>query len=152
MDNFLAPHSTEAIAHTRLSEDWLDWDISRPSFDESLVAHCASYHAFDRYLSGEDLFIPPRFPSELERVLRRHAYDSIHNAISRSRYSRVCVFPLTSLSPAEPVIKICHLAEQSIRSVLNTEDNARSLLAWHRPNIPSPVAVDMTHTASVIKV
>ncbi|KAG2077406.1 hypothetical protein BDR04DRAFT_972326, partial [Suillus decipiens] len=124
MDDFLAPHSTEAVAHSRLSEDWLDWDISGPSFDESLVAHCASYHAFDRYLSGEDLFIPPRFPSELEQVLRRHAYDSIHNAISRSRqtlktggYSRTC-----------------HLAEQSIRSVLDTGDNARRLLAWHRPS------------------
>ncbi|KAG1768190.1 hypothetical protein EDD22DRAFT_873319 [Suillus occidentalis] len=142
MDDFLAPHSTEAMAHFRLSEDWLDWDISRPSFDESLIAHCASYHAFDRYLSGEDLFIPPRFVSELEGVLRRHAYDSIHNAISRSRqtlktggYSRTC-----------------HLAEQSIRSVLNTEDNARRLLAWHRPNAPSPVTVDMTRTASVITV
>ncbi|KAG1755682.1 hypothetical protein EDB19DRAFT_1662463 [Suillus lakei] len=142
MDQFLGPHSTEAVAHSRLSEDWLDWDISRPSFDESLVAHCASYHAFDRYLSGEDLFIPPRFPSELERVLRRHAYDSIHNAISRSRqtlktggYSRTC-----------------HLAEQSIRSVLNTEDNARRLLAWHRPNTPSPVAMEMAHPVSVIKV
>jgi hypothetical protein len=54
--------------------------------------------------------------------------------------------------PTEPVIKTCHLAEQSIRSVLNTEDNARRLLAWHRPNVPSPVTVDMTRTASVIKV
>ncbi|KAG0709643.1 hypothetical protein DFH29DRAFT_758049, partial [Suillus ampliporus] len=133
MDIFLAPHSTEAVAHSRLSEDLLDWHISHPSFDESLVAHCASYHALDRYLSGEDLFIPPRSPSELERVLRRHAYDSIHNAISRSRqtlktggYSRTC-----------------HLAEQSIRSVLSTNDNAGRLLAWHGPNNPSPVTMDM---------
>ncbi|KAG1820174.1 uncharacterized protein BJ212DRAFT_1338431 [Suillus subaureus] len=143
MDNFLAPHSTEAMAHSRLSEDWLDWDISHPSFDESLVAHCASYHAFDRYLSGEDLFIPPRFPSELERVLRRHAYDSIHNAISRSRQT---------LKPGG-YSRTCHLAEQSIRSVLNIADNARRLLAWHRPiTVPSPVTVDMTHTALIIKV
>ncbi|KAG1806798.1 uncharacterized protein HD556DRAFT_1324129 [Suillus plorans] len=143
MDNFLAPHSTEAMAHSKLSEDWLDWDISRPSFDESLVAHCASYHAFDRYLSGEDLFIPPRFPSELERVLRRHAYDSIHNSISRSRQTL----------KAGGYSRTCHFAEQSIRSVLNTEDNARILLAWHRPNTaPSPMTVDMTHTTSGIKV
>ncbi|KAG1754049.1 uncharacterized protein EDB91DRAFT_1101334 [Suillus paluster] len=142
MDHFLAPHSTESMAYSSVSQDWLDWDISHPSFDESLVGHCASYHAVDRYLSGEDLFIPPRSPSELERVLRRHAYDSIHNAIARSRqtlktggYSRTC-----------------HLAEQSIRSVLDANDNARRLLAWHRPNNPSHVAMEMSHSVSAIQV
>jgi hypothetical protein len=94
MDYFLAPHSKEAVAHSRLryatmphlktqvdspSENWLDWDINNQSFDEFLVAHCASYHALDRYLSGEDIFILPLSSSELERVLwvfHRHSHSS----------------------------------------------------------------------------
>ncbi|KAG1833151.1 hypothetical protein EV424DRAFT_1367315 [Suillus variegatus] len=114
MDNFLAPHSTEAMAHSKL----------RYAFDESLVAHYASYHA--------NLFIPPRFPSELERILSRQT-------LKAGGYSRVWCF--------------LSFHQQSIRNVLNTEDNARRLLAWHRPNTaPSPVTVDMTHTNSGIKV
>ncbi|KAJ8595980.1 hypothetical protein M405DRAFT_806215 [Rhizopogon salebrosus TDB-379] len=142
MDYFLPPHSKEAVAHSKLSEDWLDWDINNHSFDEFLVAHCASYHAFDRYLSGEDLCILPLSSSELERVLRRHAYDSIHNSISRSRqvlntggYSRTC-----------------HLAEQSIHSVLSTNDNATRLLAWHTPENVLPVPLEMNRTVSAIGV
>ncbi|KAI9566470.1 hypothetical protein HD554DRAFT_2323067 [Boletus coccyginus] len=124
MDRFLAPHTSEAIAHSHLTENWFTWDQHHPSFNETLVAGCASYQAFNRYLSGSDLFIVPRSRSELESVLRRYAYDSIHNAISISRrplqvggYSRTCM-----------------LAEKSIRDVLNTNDNAEVLLALHTAN------------------
>ena len=127
MDRFLAPHTSEALAHSHLtyvvelafvclltphSENWFTWDQDHPSFNETLVAGCASYQAFNRYLSGSDLFIVPRSRGELESVLyvnpgttllslttairRRYAYDSIHNAIAISRqplqrggYSRV---------------------------------------------------------------
>ncbi|KIJ69455.1 hypothetical protein HYDPIDRAFT_80879 [Hydnomerulius pinastri MD-312] len=123
MDRFLAPHTSEAMAHNHLTENWFTWDQDHPSFNETLVAGCASYQAFNRYLSGSDLFIVPRSRSELESVLRRYAYDSIHNAIAVSRqtlqrggYSRTCM-----------------LAEKSIRDVLNTNDNAQVLLALHAP-------------------
>lgn len=85
MDRFLAPHTSEAIAHSHLtyvplatppspshslhSENWFSWDQDHPSFNETLVAGCASYQAFNRYLSGLDLFIIPRSRSELESVL-----------------------------------------------------------------------------------
>ena len=85
MDRFLAPHTSEAIAHSHLtyvpftsplfpthpfdSENWFTWDQDHPSFNETLVAGCASYQAFNRYLSGSDLFIIPRSRSELESVL-----------------------------------------------------------------------------------
>lgn len=61
----LAPFS----AHPLRSENWFTWDQDHPSFNETLVAGCASYQAFNRYLSGSDLFIVPRSRSELESVL-----------------------------------------------------------------------------------
>jgi hypothetical protein len=97
------------------SENSFTWHTDHPSVDESLIAGCASYRAFDRYLSGNDLFLLPRTRTELESILyvtaalpsppprpnilhirRRYAYDAIHNAIASSRsplqtggYSRV---------------------------------------------------------------
>ncbi|KAF5369915.1 hypothetical protein D9758_001031 [Tetrapyrgos nigripes] len=121
MERFLASHSPEAVAHSQFCENYFGWDVDHSSFDEALVAGCASYRAIDRYLSGADLFILPRNRSELESILRRYCYDAIHNAISRSKatletggYSRVC-----------------HLAEESISQVLNTGDNTSVLLSLH---------------------
>jgi hypothetical protein len=85
MDRFLASHTPEALAHTHLTENWFNWDTEHPSVDETLVAGCASYQAFNRYLSGVDLFILPRNRNELESILRRYSYDSIHNAIAKAR-------------------------------------------------------------------
>ncbi|KAJ8517848.1 hypothetical protein ONZ45_g5001 [Pleurotus djamor] len=121
MDHYLAPHTQEAKAHMHLTENWFTWDIEHPSLDETLVAGCASYRAFNRYLSGADLFIIPRTRAELESILRRYSVDAIHNTISVAR------------SPLQPggYSRACHLAEESIRNVLNTGDNVASLLALH---------------------
>lgn len=129
MDKFLAPHSPEAVAHTHLTENWFSWDTDHPSMDETLVAGCASYRAFDRFLSGADLFLRPRTRTELESILRRYSYDEIHNAIAKSR------------SPLQPggYSRVCHLAEESIRVVLNTGDNVTALLALHSPPTDSSV-------------
>ncbi|KAF8076399.1 hypothetical protein FPV67DRAFT_1618144 [Lyophyllum atratum] len=124
MDKFLAPHTPEATAHTHLSENWLSWDSDHPSINETLVAGCASYRAFDRYLSGVDLFLHPRTRAELESILKRYSYDVIHNAIAKSR---------STLQPGG-YSRVCHLAEKSIRDVLNTADNVSFLLALHSPN------------------
>lgn len=87
MDKFLAPHTPEAAAHNHLryspiflfsfifssyfpySENWFNWDSDHPSFNETLVAGGASYHAFERYLSGADLFLHPCTRDELESIL-----------------------------------------------------------------------------------
>jgi hypothetical protein len=50
-------------------ENFFNWDAEHPSMDESLLAGCASYQAFNRYLGGMDLFLLPRSRSELERIL-----------------------------------------------------------------------------------
>ncbi|GLB33819.1 putative calcineurin-like phosphoesterase [Lyophyllum shimeji] len=129
MDKFLAPHTPEAAAHIHLSENWLNWDSDHPSINETLVAGCASYRAFDRYLSGADLFLHPRNRAELESILKRYSYDVIHNTIARSR---------STLQPGG-YSRVCHLAEKSIRNVLNTADNTPFLLALHSSRWASAV-------------
>lgn len=95
LDKFLAPTTQEAVANTHLtyvsnllpvttphtkfffanpllcliSENWPAWATDQPSVDESLISGCASYRAFERYISGKDLFLLPRTRSELENVL-----------------------------------------------------------------------------------
>ncbi|KAH7889742.1 hypothetical protein F5I97DRAFT_1800499 [Phlebopus sp. FC_14] len=149
MDRFLAPHTSEAIAHNHLTENWFTWDQDYPSFNETIVAGCASYQAFNRYLSGSDLFIVPRSRSELDAVLRRYAYDAIHNAIAVSRqtlqrggYSRAS-FPSSHHSST-----ICMLAEKSIRDVLNTNDNADVLVALHAPKSTPQASASSTRSIS----
>ncbi|GJE84019.1 hypothetical protein PsYK624_000930 [Phanerochaete sordida] len=123
MDRFLAPHSPEAVAHTRLTENLFTWDTEHPSLNETLIAGCASYQAFSRYLNGSDLYLLPRSRTELENVLRRYAYDAIHNFISQAR---------SEISKGG-YSRMCHLAETSIRNALDENDNAAYLLALHRP-------------------
>ncbi|KAK7049510.1 hypothetical protein VNI00_005541 [Paramarasmius palmivorus] len=123
MDKFYAPHTPEAVAHSQVSDQWHGLDDHT---DEALISGCASYRAFDRYLSGVDLFILPRSRSELESILRRYAYDAIHNTIARSR---------SALQPGG-YSRVCHLSEKSIRDVLDTGDNTSILLALH----PVPTA------------
>ena len=94
------------FADTIASENWISWDIEHPALDETLIAGCAAYKAFARFLSGKDLFILPRTRNELASVLyvsqfiasavrhltndlyvcrQRYAKDSIHNTISGAR-------------------------------------------------------------------
>ncbi|KAI0638217.1 hypothetical protein C8Q77DRAFT_1089969 [Trametes polyzona] len=123
MDRLFAPQSVEAQAHTHLTENWFSWDQDHPNLDETVAAACATYQAFQRYLSGSDLYLVPQTRSELENVLRRYAYDGIHNTIAKSR------------SPLERggYSRMCHLVELSISKVLNENDNASFLLELHRP-------------------
>ena len=51
------------------SENWISWDIEHPALDETLIAGCAAYKAFARFLAGKDLFILPRTRDELASVL-----------------------------------------------------------------------------------
>jgi len=121
MDRFLSPSSPEALAHSHLTENWVAWDIEHPALDETLIAGCAAYKAFARYLSGRDLFILPRTRGELVSVLNRYAKDSIHNTISGAR---------NGLQPGG-YTRIIQLAHKSILRVLDTDDNASVLLSLH---------------------
>ncbi|KAI0719523.1 hypothetical protein C8T65DRAFT_635624 [Cerioporus squamosus] len=122
MDRFLAPQSPEALAHTHLTENYFTWDQDHPSLDETLTSGCATYEAFKRYLNGADLYLVPRTRAELESVLRRYAYDAIHNTIAKSR----------SQLERGGYSRMCHLVEASITKVLNENDNAATLLDLHR--------------------
>ncbi|KXN86282.1 hypothetical protein AN958_10144 [Leucoagaricus sp. SymC.cos] len=120
MDRILSPHSPEAAAHNHLQENWFSWDFD--NINESLVSNCASYSAFDRYISGADLYILPRTQAELENLLKSYSYDAIHNAIAKSR---------STLQPGG-YSRVCGLAEKSIRDILNSGDNVNFLLGLHR--------------------
>lgn len=50
-------------------ENWFTWDQEHPSLDETLTSGCATYQAFQRYLTGADLYLVPRTRNELENVL-----------------------------------------------------------------------------------
>ncbi|KAJ7682792.1 hypothetical protein DFH06DRAFT_1162147 [Mycena polygramma] len=128
INKFLAPHSAEALAHIQATEDGIDWDANGPTIDETVLAHCASYRSFERYLSGEHLFILPRTRRELESILRRYSTDAIHNAIAKSRGTLV----------TGGYSRVCYLAINSIQEVLNTGDNVAYLLALHAQQESTP--------------
>ncbi|KZT12741.1 uncharacterized protein LAESUDRAFT_668644 [Laetiporus sulphureus 93-53] len=132
MDRFLAPHSPEAMAHSHLTENWFSWDTEHPSLDETLISGCATYEAFKRYLSGSDLYLLPRSRAELESILKRYAYDTIHNTIAKAR------------SPIERggYSRTCHLVEKSISKVLDENDNVSFLLDLHKQEM-NCVAAEM---------
>ncbi|KAA1466379.1 hypothetical protein DENSPDRAFT_831197 [Dentipellis sp. KUC8613] len=135
MDRFLAPQSPEAKAHFHVTENFHDWDMEQASPNETIIAGCASYQALNRYLGGADLVILPRTMKELESILRRYSYDAIHNIIAKAR---------NSLQPGG-YSRICHLCEESIRNVLNTGDNAATLMALHHPHNSEHVGHDRDH-------
>ncbi|KAI0796638.1 hypothetical protein C8Q75DRAFT_741820 [Abortiporus biennis] len=141
MDRYLAPNTQEALAHHHLSENWFNWDTEHPSLDETLIAGCASYQAFNRYLAGSDLYLLPRSRSELEGVLKRYAYDAIHNTIATAR----------STLEKGGYGRICNLVEASIRRVLDENDNAAHLLDLHRSRSNSS-SNDMNATSPCIKI
>ncbi|KAI6106417.1 hypothetical protein EV401DRAFT_2273594 [Pisolithus croceorrhizus] len=130
LDSSLQP-PLKAMAHSHLTENWFSWDQDHPSFNETLVAGCASYQALIATSPTSDLLIVPRTRSELQSVLRRYAYDSIHNAISVSRQT---------LQPGG-YSRICGLAEKSIRNVLSKDDNTEVLLALHCTQASLPTGI-----------
>lgn len=121
MDRFFSPHMPETLAHAYITENKPSWQLDHTSVDETLIAGCASYCAFDRYLGGADLFLPPRTRKELESILRRYSCDAIHNTIATTR------------APLKPggYSRVCHLAEKSIKNVLDIGDNAKVLISLH---------------------
>ncbi|KAL1747448.1 hypothetical protein HDZ31DRAFT_61218 [Schizophyllum fasciatum] len=118
MDKFLSPQSFEARSFMR---DRTTFDAGSDFVDEASIAGYAAYAAFDRYLRGNDIFILPSSRSSLEHMLRRYAADAVHNAISANR---------AHLQPGG-YSRICNQAEESIRSVLNKDDNVAVLLGLH---------------------
>ncbi|OBZ76181.1 hypothetical protein A0H81_04059 [Grifola frondosa] len=124
---FLQPQSPEALAHTHLTENWFSWDREHPSLDETLVSGCATYEAFQRYLTGSDIYLVPQSRNELESLLRRYAYDAIHNTIAKAR----------STLARGGYSRMCHLVEVSIGKVLDENDNVTTLVDLHRSHIDS---------------
>ncbi|EJD01157.1 uncharacterized protein FOMMEDRAFT_21596 [Fomitiporia mediterranea MF3/22] len=120
MDRYYSPSTPEYRAHSRIQEDYL-WEDEQGSLNETLIALGASYQALARYISGADIYLMPRTPTDLLDKLKRYAADAIHNTIAQSR------------RPMEEggYGRILALAHQSLRSVLATGNNTRDLLNLH---------------------
>ena len=58
--------ASDSLPH---SENWYNWHTDHPHLDEALLSGCASYRAFQRYLSGDDIYLLPRNKFELESIL-----------------------------------------------------------------------------------
>ncbi|TFL06003.1 hypothetical protein BDV98DRAFT_561022 [Pterulicium gracile] len=121
MDYYFPSSSPEAVAHSHFIENGFDWDTTHQHLDEAFVSSCAAYQAFSRYISGADLYIPPRNRPELERILKRYTYDAIHNTIAKARAQ---VLP-------GGYSRMCERAEISIKNVLNKTNNDHNLVVLH---------------------
>ncbi|KAF8974553.1 hypothetical protein BDZ97DRAFT_1911726 [Flammula alnicola] len=133
MDRLLAPHSPEATPTTTLGMFLLSVPPVPFSGHATSLTHpeltCLSSSCSENTFSWHtDQPSVDETRSELESILRRYAYDAIHNAIASSR----------SQLQTGGYSRVCHLAEKSIRDVLNTSDNVNILLALHRPAGDSP--------------
>ncbi|KIY71418.1 hypothetical protein CYLTODRAFT_418810 [Cylindrobasidium torrendii FP15055 ss-10] len=141
MDRFYNSSSPEFIAYTTLTEHGPTWD-SDYAVDEALLGACVAYMALSRYVSGADLFILPRISSEVHTILRRYTYDAIHNMIAKSR---------STLQPGG-YSRVCQLADQSVRTMLNRNGNASFLLALHSPpSTPAQVHTELEDAPRSIK-
>ncbi|KAI0045295.1 hypothetical protein FA95DRAFT_1561247 [Auriscalpium vulgare] len=140
MDRFLAPHSPEAQAHYHVTENSTEWDMEQASLNEAIIAHCASYQALSRYLSGADLLYPPKSKGDLLSILRRYSHVAVHNIIARAR---------TTLEPGG-YSRTLHLCEASIDRVVNTGDNLSVLLSWH--NSSEFIVSELEHPARSIRI
>ncbi|KAF7292469.1 hypothetical protein HMN09_01231000 [Mycena chlorophos] len=121
MERLCGEDSLEKRAHLRAMEDGIEEEHG--GIDERILGYTAAYSGFERYLSGQNLFILPRTRSQLESTIRRYSTDAVHNAISKSR---------STFSPGG-YSRCMNLAADSIRAVLDTADNAAYLLALHSP-------------------
>ncbi|TRM67570.1 hypothetical protein BD626DRAFT_564497 [Schizophyllum amplum] len=138
IDQFLSPHSFEAKS---FMQERMTFDAGTDHVDEAAIAGYAAYAAFDRYLRGTDIFILPSSRNSLEHMLRRFAADAVHNAISANR---------AALQPGG-YSRICHQAEQSIRAVLNRDDNVAALLGLHHHHSAgAPEHPEEHHAPSIV--
>lgn len=107
---------------------------------------CASYAALARFISGQDLYIPPRSPRELLNTLRSYSFDALHNLISHSRtamqpggYSRVRCRGLSPPSDTDRA-QACEIASTSLSTVVAAPEHTTYLLELHRRPIDPGVA------------
>ncbi|KAF8592339.1 hypothetical protein K439DRAFT_1378361 [Ramaria rubella] len=130
MDRFYAPTSPEALSFHRISTDHF-WDSEHASLTETLMGMCASYAALARFISGQDLYMPPRNRRELFSTLRSYSFDALHNLISHSR---------SAMQPGG-YSRACEIASTSISSVLAVEEHTAHLLELHQHIRPTDVTM-----------
>jgi hypothetical protein len=135
MNRYFPDESREAAAYRYVSENL----IHDPRIDLQKLALCAAYAAIQRYVTrGDELYVVPTTPTELETLLKSYALDAIHSQMSQSR-ARI---PSGGYSTAR------NIANESLTNVLAASDNCADLLSlhrnktsWRRSNSNSPTSV-----------
>ncbi|KAF8607602.1 hypothetical protein BDV93DRAFT_519633 [Ceratobasidium sp. AG-I] len=117
MDLFFPAGSAEAVAQAYIKDNlWHD-----PTITIETIGLCAAYAALARYVSGSDLYVPPRNTDELSYILKRYTTDVLHSLVSQARDS--------SLRTMLPTAR--QIAASSLESVL--KQHRESLLVMHSP-------------------
>jgi len=124
MDTFFPASSPEYQAHALIAEGvW--WN---PKIGPKEIGLCAAYAALERYVKGEDLYLPPRDTWELQAILRSYSDHVINSLFSQIR-SWAC--------PDYRTPKAYAIARQqcatSLHAVLSPEGVLARLVELHTP-------------------
>ncbi|KAB5595594.1 hypothetical protein CTheo_1055 [Ceratobasidium theobromae] len=132
MDRYFPTESPEAVAHAYIKDHlWHD-----PTITVDTIGRCAAYAALSRYVIGEDLYVPPRNPSELDYILKRYTTDVLHSLVSQARDS-----DLRTMLP-----KARQVAASSLNAVLRNSELCESLLVRHSPPENDIVVISRSQT------
>ncbi|KDQ21030.1 hypothetical protein BOTBODRAFT_27048 [Botryobasidium botryosum FD-172 SS1] len=134
MQAYFAASTPEALAYAHVRESI--FHDSRIGYQ--LIGQSAAYSALQRYIQGEDVYIPPRNLQELQYILKSYATDVIHSLISQA-VSRI---------PEGGYSKARIIAATSLTRILRDNDNVATLLALHHPDNEPAEVTDPEHIVS----
>ncbi|KAG8906573.1 hypothetical protein FRC01_007958 [Tulasnella sp. 417] len=120
MDRYFSTSSPEYKAHAHVG-DYVFWDANITAQDIGL---CAAYASLQRFVKGEDLYIPPRNVSELQAILRNYS-DHVVNSLCSQVVSRVALRNANGWAVARAQ------SARSLAAVLSKDDNLERLVALH---------------------
>ncbi|KAG9050544.1 hypothetical protein FS837_004728 [Tulasnella sp. UAMH 9824] len=120
MDRYFSTSSAEFKAHAHVA-DYVFWDANITAQDIGL---CAAYASLQRFVKGEDLYIPPRNVTELQAILRNYS-DHVVNSLCSQVVSRVALRNSNGWAVARAQ------SARSLAAVLSKADNAERLVALH---------------------
>ncbi|KAG8952657.1 hypothetical protein FRC04_004019 [Tulasnella sp. 424] len=134
MDRYFSTSSPEYKAHAHVA-DYVFWDANITAKDIGL---CAAYASLQRFVKGEDLYIPPRNVTELQAVLRNYS-DHVVNSLCSQVVSRVALrnsngwaVDMLTLNPRSPSLQLARAqSASSLADVLSKDGNLERLVALH---------------------
>jgi len=124
MDKYFPSTSAEYQAHN-LVADGVWWN---PNIGPVEIGLCAAYAALDRYVRGEDLYLPPRDIWELQAVLRLYS-DHVINSL----FSQIRSWSPTGHRTPPAYASARQQCARSLHAVLSPGDTLHRLVELHSP-------------------